>query len=233
MASFLLAGPNTIQQNAPTDTRMGKAQWALFAQDSWKATRKLTLDYGLRWDYASVPHEQYGRSAMIGVNTANPAVGGHPGAAIFEATCHCSFLQSYKDAFGPRIGLAYQATPKTVIRGGWGFIYNAAADIGATTSASQTNTPAGINAFVDTTAAGAVPQPIWPNFDPAQTPLPGQTSGFSGLNLLDRNALRPGRQNTWSIGVQREITRDFVMEASYVANRGVWWQGTTPPHWYY
>jgi hypothetical protein len=227
MASFLLADPNTIQQVAPTDTRMGKSQWALFVQDSWKATRKLTMDYGLRWDYATVPHENYGRSAMIGVNTLNPAVGVN-GAPIFEQTCHCSFLNSYKDAFGPRIGFAYQASTKTVIRGGWGFIYANAPDIAVTTSASQTNTPAGTNAFVDTTGAGAVPQPLWPNFDPGQTPLPGQATGFTGLNLLDRNAARPARQNTFSIGVQRELTRDFVLEASYVANRGVWWPEISP-----
>jgi hypothetical protein len=224
-ASFLLADPNTIQQNAPTDTRMGKAQWALFAQDSWKATRKLTLDYGIRWDYATVPHEQYGRSAAIGVNVADPAVAGRPGAPIFEATCHCSFISGYKDAFGPRLGLAYQASAKTVLRGGWGFAYSAAPDIAVTTAASQTNTPAGTNAFVDSTVGGAIPQPVWPNFDPGQTPLPGQTSGFTGLNVLDRNAARPARQNQWSVGVQREITRDFVLEGSYVGTRGVWWPG--------
>src|SRR5207237_2605462 len=42
-------------------------------------------------------------------------------------------------------------------------------------------------------------------------------------NYLDRNAARPPRQNQFSIGVQHEIARDFVMEASYVGNRGVWW----------
>ena len=224
-ANFLLGDAISIQQNAPTDTRMGKAQWALFLQDSWKATRKLTLDYGLRWDYASVPREQYGRSANVGLNVANPAAGGHLGAAIFQGSCHCDFLNDYKDAFGPRIGIAYQADPKTVIRGGWGFIYSAAQDINVATSAGQTNTPAGTNAFGDVTSIANVPQPIWPNLDPGQTPLPGQTSGFSGLALLDRNAARPARQNQWSIGVQREITRDFVMEASYVGNRGVWWPG--------
>jgi hypothetical protein len=224
-ASFLLGDAGSIQQNAPTDTRMGKAQWALFLQDSWKANRKLTLDYGLRWDYASVPREQYGRSANVGLNVPNPAAGGRLGAAIFQANCNCDFMKSYPYAFGPRIGIAYQADPKTVIRGGWGFIYSAAQDINVATSAGQTNTPAGTNAFADVTSVANVPQPIWPNFDPGQTPLPGQTSGFSGLALLDRNAARPARQSQWSIGVQREITRDFVMEASYVGNRGVWWPG--------
>ena len=224
-ASFLLADANSVQQNAPTDVRMGKSQWAVFAQDSWKATRKLSLDYGLRWDYASVPREQYGRSAVLSITTPNPAIGGYPGAPIFQQTCHCDFIQSYKEAFGPRIGFAYQLTPKTVLRGGWGFAYSAAPDIGATAAASQTNTPTGTNAFANVSTAGAVPQPVFPNFDPGQTPLAGQTSGFSGLNVLDRNAARPARQNQWSLGIQREVTRDFVVEASYVGNRGVWWPG--------
>ena len=44
---------------------------------------------------------------------------------------------------------------------------------------------------------------------------------------MDANAGRPARQYQWSIGVQREIFRDLVVEASYVANRGVWWQAPT------
>src|SRR5207248_2179336 len=43
------------------------------------------------------------------------------------------------------------------------------------------------------------------------------------IGLLDANAGRPPRQNQWSIGIEREITRDLVVEAAYVGNRGVWW----------
>ena len=98
--------------------------------------------------------------------------------------------------------------------------------IGLQNNANLTNTPTGVNGFAYLNQAGTMPQPKWPNFDPGQTPLTGQTvSTF--LAALDRNAARPPRQNQWSIGVQREITKDFVVEASYVANRGVWW-GTGP-----
>jgi hypothetical protein len=224
-ASFLLGEASAIQQNAPTDTRMGKNQWAFYWQDSWRATRKLTLDYGLRWDYASVPREQYGRSANLGVTTPNPAVGGFPGAPIFQATCNCDFMKSYKDAFGPRLGFGYQLSSRTVLRGGWGFAYGFAPDIGSSSASSQVNTPVGTNAFVNVNANGAIPQPIWPNLDPGQSPLPGQTTGFSGFTLLDRNAARPPRQNQWSIGLQREVTNNLLVEAAYVANRGVWWGG--------
>ena len=61
-ASFLLGGVNLASQTAPNNARMGKQQWGLFIQDSWKVTRKLSLDYGLRWDYATAAREQYGRS---------------------------------------------------------------------------------------------------------------------------------------------------------------------------
>jgi Carboxypeptidase regulatory-like domain/TonB dependent receptor len=224
-ASFLLGDFNAASQIAPNDVRMGKIQWAFFAQDSWKVTRKLTVDYGLRWDYATVPHEQYGRSADLGATTPNPSVGNRLGAPIFEATCNCSFVQPYKFAYGPRLGVAYQVNPKTVIRGGWGLVYGFAPDIGASTASNQTNTPVGINAFANVSAPGALPQPVWPNLSPGQSPLPGQITGFTGFTALDRNAARPPRQNQWSIGMQRELTRDFVLEASYVGNRGVWWAG--------
>jgi len=228
-ASFLLGAASSITQQTPTHPRMGKSQWAFYWQDSWKAARKLTLDYGVRWDYATPPHEQYGRAANLGLNVPNPAVGGYPGAAIFEATCNCNFVDSYPWAFGPRFGFAYQMTPKTVLRGGWGFAYGFAPDIAAISSSSLTNSPAGINSFVYVNDSGALPQPVWPNFDPGQTPLPGQTVGFgTGLNVftfIDRNAGRPPRQNQYSIGIQREVTRDFVIDASYVGNRGVWWTG--------
>ena len=90
-------------QNAPVSARMHKKQWGIFVQDSWKVTRKLTIDYGLRWDYATAAHEQYGRSANLGM-IPNPAVGNRIGAPIFEATCGCDFVSNYPYAVAPRFG---------------------------------------------------------------------------------------------------------------------------------
>jgi hypothetical protein len=224
-ASFLLGDASSVTQIAPQDNRMGKSQWGVFAQDSWKITRKLTVDYGLRWDYATAPREQYGRSASLGLTTPDPAAGGHLGAPIFESTCNCTFVKNYPYAYGPRLGFAYQIDSKTVVRGGWGFVYSFAPDINPSSSATLASTPSGVNPFFNVSTPGTVPQPQWPNFSPGQSPLPGQITGFTGLSLIDPHASRPPRQNQFSIGIQREISKDFVLEASYVGNRGVWWTG--------
>jgi hypothetical protein len=226
-ASFLLGDVQSAAQNAPRDTRMGQAQWGTFLQDSWKVSRKLTLDLGVRWDYAQVAREQYGRSANFSPTLANTNAGGHPGAFIYEATCNCQFVPNYKYGVGPRIGLAYQITPKTVLRAGWGFVYAPPPDIGISAANSLTNQPAGTNAFLNIQDPGALPKPVWPNFNPSVYPLIVNGAGTTNnaLAALDPNAGRPPRQNQWSVGLQRELNRNLVIEASYVGNRGVWWSG--------
>jgi len=224
-ASFLLGDVSSAAQNAPRGVRMGQSQWGFFAQDTWKVNRKLTLDLGLRWDYGSAARETYGRSATFSPTGINTNAGGHPGTFIYEQTCGCQFVSNYMYGIGPRIGLAYQINPKTVLRAGWGFAYAPVGDIGISTPNSATNSPAGTNAFFNIQDPTTVPKPLWPNFDPSIYPLIVNGVGTTNNNLaaLDRNIARPPRQNQWSIGLQREISRNFVVEATYVASRGVWW----------
>jgi hypothetical protein len=65
--------------------------------------------------------EQYGRMADASFSTPNPTVGGRLGAIVYAGygggRCHCVLSHNYPYAFGPRIGLAYQITSKTVARG--------------------------------------------------------------------------------------------------------------------
>jgi len=64
---------------------------------------------------------------------------------------------------------------------------------------------------------------VWPNFDPGQQPVFAGTIGTAPYSI-DHNAGRPPRQIQWSIGIQREITKNLAVDVSYVGNRGVWWQ---------
>jgi hypothetical protein len=229
-ASFMLGQVDQLQSSPFTQTRLGSHGLGLYAQDSWKVTRRLTLDLGLRWDYQTYLKEQYGRQQNNSPSTPNPTVGGLPGAGIYEATCHCSFAHNYPFAFGPRVGAAYQINPKTVLRGGAGVSYG------------LVQTPAGASYQIadfqsyNSPGYGVSPYPngfptnnpnpnvVWPTFNPGLYPTaaggylpPGNAPFFWNPSA------RPPRTLQWSVGLQRSIGNDLVVEASYVGNRGVWW----------
>src|SRR5206468_3151831 len=131
-ASFLLGYPNTINAALVTNVRLGNHSLAGYFQDSWKVTRKLTLEYGLRYDFVTLLKEQYGRMQSADFKKPNPLVNNLPGSVIYEATCNCSFNRNYPYAFGPRFALAYQigSDAKTVLRLGSGVIYGTAPNLG-------------------------------------------------------------------------------------------------------
>ena len=123
-ANFLLGDYTSTAQTPQLNYRQGNQEWGVFIQDTWKVTRKLTLDYGIRWDLSTTYKEQYGRLGQFDPNLANANAGGHPGATIYASTCNCQFYQPiYPYAVGPRLGVAYQLNPKTVLRGGFGVNY--------------------------------------------------------------------------------------------------------------
>src|SRR5262249_51553452 len=64
-ASFLLGNVRTISIANPVDPRLGKHQLGFFVQDSWKVIRKLTFDYGVRYDYSSYLQEEHGRDPFF------------------------------------------------------------------------------------------------------------------------------------------------------------------------
>jgi hypothetical protein len=85
------------------------------------------------------------------------------------------------------------------------------------------NSPAGVNAFLNIESQNAILQPVWPVTNPSVYPALNTTTG-APYNP-DRNYNRPPRQNQWSIGIQRQITSNFIVEAAYVGNRVAWLNG--------
>ena len=229
-ASFLLGLVNNGVVNPPVDVKTGKQFWGFYAQDSWKVTRKLTLDYGLRYDYDTYPREQYGRMPTLSPTLANPTAGGHPGGVLYESTCNCKFAKNYPWAFGPRLGVAYQITPKTVMRAGIGVAYDGTATANTGTGSAGINNAFTVSTFGDAVMqlqTGVPPSYLasWPNLSAGSYPN-SSIPAAGPASLVDQNAGRPARQIQWSIGLQREITRNTFVEASYVANRGAWWLST-------
>jgi hypothetical protein len=235
-ASFLLGDVKTVSVSNPVAPRLGKHQLAFFLQDSWKVTRKLTVDYGLRYDFSTYLKEEHGRDPFFSPTTPNPALGGILGAMIFDGNgtghCNCSLANNYPYALGPRLGLAYQLTPKTVVRGGFGIIYGSTAANNNISSglagSSNTVTAPSFGAAVTTLAVGIPasfnPAP-WPNLNPSQFNTT-TTPVASPQPWLDPNAGRPPRQYQWSVGIQREVFPNLVVEGTYVGNHGIWWQSS-------
>jgi hypothetical protein len=235
--SFLMGRVSSLQLSQLTNSRLGNHAWAFYAQDSWKATRKLTINYGLRYDLQTLLREQYGRMQSANFDKPNPVANNLPGAVDYEATCGCRFGQTYPWAFGPRLSLAYQVAEKTVLRGGAGLAYGSApnnAFLSLSVPDFYSITPSGYsdpaatlqegNVFGPGNARGNAPL-VWPDYSrtyPFET-APGVRTPASPFIFIDRHAGRPPRIFQWSLGLQRELTQNLLVEAAYVGNRGVWW----------
>jgi hypothetical protein len=244
-ASFLMGRADSVESSAVNDTRLGNHSFGVFVQDNWKITRKLTLDYGLRWDYATLLSEQYGRMSNADFQGTNPELSspsnpnGIPGSIIYGATCKCSFNNTYPFALGPRLGVAYQVTPKTVIRIGGGISYS--------TSPNNAYLSYSVANFYTVNGPGfGLPAAQLANGNPFigantitfpeynQIPYPsGAVNCGTGTQAcvppaapfisIEKGSGRLPRIFQWSIGVQHEIIPNLLIEAAYVGNRGAWW----------
>ena len=238
-ASFFLGVTSSVSTAAPADVRLGMHAFGFYAQDSWKVTRKLTLDLGIRYDYSTEWTEQYGRMQNAAFNLPNTLIGGRIGTVEYQATCHCSYQHNYPWGIGPHIGVAYQITPRTVFRAGAAISYAETSDQnGLITSAGDFYTipPAAYGASAGNLMYGDPEGPgnhlgnpvvHWPNFTPQfPTPAaPGVIPPSSPFVSIAANTGRLPRSFQWSIGLQRELTRNLVIDGSYVGNRGAWWVG--------
>jgi hypothetical protein len=237
-ASFLLGLATSASVNTPQDPQFRKMSWSFFLQDNWKVTRKLTFNYGIRWDRQGAPDEIHQRIAEFSPTTPNPSAGGLPGATIYEGNgpgrCNCKFTSTYPYALGPRLGIAYQITPKTVLRAGWGITYGTTSNFNYVTS-SLGGGAIGYNSISFVAPGFGTPAATFAQglpYTQAQlypTTLSAGIVPFTGqLNgppyWMDPKGGRPPRVNQWNIGLQRELTRNLTIEAAWVGNRGVWLQ---------
>jgi hypothetical protein len=125
MASFVLGYPSggTVANNDLLMFYM--KQVSLFAQDDFRATRKLTLNFGVRWDVQGAPTERFNRMD-IGFNpTSSYPLGGATaeGSLLFASSSDKTGFNTQYGDVQPRFGLAYQLTKRLVFRGGAGMSY--------------------------------------------------------------------------------------------------------------
>ncbi len=233
-ASFLLGQYDSVSVANAVTPQYRRTSWALFIQDTWKLTRKLTIDYGLRWDLQQPLREIHDREVSFNPGVVNPNAGGLLGGALFAGSgpnrCNCQLANIYPYAIAPRLGVAYQLNPKTVIRGGWGLSYGQLAPTGSYPSTTGTgfNTVSVVSPG-NGVAAGTLSAPLNINqaalynasYDPGLLVVPG--AAVQGApSLVDPNGGRPPRVSQWNISLQRELFKDLVVEAAYLGNKSAW-----------
>ncbi|MGD0417600.1 MAG: TonB-dependent receptor [Terriglobales bacterium] len=191
----------------------------LFAQDSWQVTKKLNLNYGLRWDYSGPPHNGNDDLTVFDPNAPNGlAVAGKDIANVYK---------QYWKQFSPRLGFAYQ--PKQdgglVIRGGFGLYSDSPYMIPFLNLHGQTNggaaglqyNPAGTKPTAFPTVSGFVitqDQPIFP-------PLDQSIAGAGVISVYSINPhYRASSTASYNLNVQHSLGRAVLFQVGYVGGLG-------------
>jgi len=245
IASFLLGNVDRGQLQVFAYFPRNRYQyWAGYAQDDWKATRKLTVSYGLRYDVFIPRYERRDNLSTFDLRAPNPAAGGRPGAMIFLGDGQGrSGLSRLADidwkSFGPRLGIAYAVNDKTVLRSGYGIYY------------AQGNANAGLRDSLQS-SVGFVAQPVFQTQDAGVTPGFNWDGGFpqnfarppfidpaagngSDVRMILRSDGRPPYFQNWSFTLEREILPRVNLEATYLGTKGsrignglVYWNELNP-----
>ena len=202
--------------------------YSFFFQDDWRATRNLTLNFGVRYEFSSVPQEE---NNLLG--NFDPNVG------LVQVGHQISHLWNpdHKN-FGPRMGFAWDimGNGRTVLRGGGGLTYETvnwqsfvafnnafgpgSVPTGAAIDAAGDTSGGTITTGNVTTKYIAVPQ-LW---DSPTMPLYGSSTincynSPCPIMTVDRNLTTPYVWN-WTLNIQHAFTQNLSLEAAYVGNHG-------------
>jgi hypothetical protein len=176
--------------------------WSLFAQDTWKLTRNLTVTYGLRWEYNPAPSATEG-TQLFTVNQV------HDFSTMTLAPEGTALWDAQKNDFAPRLGLAWQAFPNLVFRAGVGTFYDLGYSQIANVAASFPNSQQKLllNLAFPLTAAQATPAPF------------STSPPVSLLVVVDPNHVLP-RTYEWNAAVEQSFGNSDVLTMTYVGAGG-------------
>lgn len=236
-AQFLLGYPSetgkVTQVFNPIALRF--SDWGLYVRDLWQVSPKLTVDYGLRWEYYPIySHDHFGATRFDPV-TKDIYIGGENGVP-WDTGATASKL-----GFGPRLGVAYRLTEKTVVRSGYGIstdpdnmrnqrnqypsIVN---QVYQPLNAYQFISYAGVpnsDGSTRVSLSDGIPLPVYPTITggiltPATTGAPGtylpSTSTVTFPKYFNR-----GYYESWNFTIQHEFSPTLTAQVGYVGSHGV------------
>lgn len=227
LASYLMGDVSRFERYVSNALDAGETQnrFFFFVQDQWRISRKLTLNYGIRWEtYRPQRVNKAGNGGYVDIATGEVSVAGVDSVGLDLN------VKTSNKLFAPRLGIAYQLNAKTVIRSGYGRGFNLGV-FGSIFGHNVTqNLPIlGIQSVQPANNFDAVftldkgPAAL----DPA-TILAAQRKGPNGKNILPNgvtafiisNPVRFPTVDAWNFTVQRQLTGTSSMEVAYVGTKG-------------
>jgi hypothetical protein len=227
-ASFLLGYPGAGIVSRQYTISFNQWVSALYLQDDWRITPKLTLNIGLRWDVETGFAERHNHWADF-----NPSVTSPLSSAVgFNIQGGAQFLgyngnpsrtsPTYYHEVGPRIGFSYAVNEKTVARGGYGILYLPTSERGY----SDPNIGFTQTTNIATSANGFTPAVTIDNPFPTGVLLPagpvagvgvGAGSAISGFEYNNPVSY----QQQWSFGIERGLAKGMTLNVNYAGGHGV------------
>ncbi|MBI4903130.1 MAG: TonB-dependent receptor [Acidobacteria bacterium] len=239
-ADFLTGVPSSSQQ-VPVKPKilLKQTQLAAFVQDDWRITSRLTLSLGLRHELFLNPYEDRNRLAMFDISTGGIVVASSNGqlpvsqylpvvvSKLTDASGKWRFplmsdveagfnprrlLETNPNYWGPRVGVAWQAISKTVVRGGYGISYSRY-PIQYLLQTVAVNPPfAGTFSYSQSIQNGVAALTL---------PVPYSATGTASVSPagIQRDFALPGNQQ-WNLTIERDLGAATTMTLSYIGNKG-------------
>jgi hypothetical protein len=218
VADLLLGLPTSLALTSFTVMDQGQDMQFYFIQDDYKVTSRLTLNLGLRYEFATPPREKNNNFANFDPKT---------GATIFAKDGDIfdrSLIHPDRNNFAPRIGFAYSPTSRWVIRGAYGIFYTHTVRQGRE-GLLGFNPPFLVDNLIQTNVMGAQAVPSAAPFRLVN----GYPSGLLDPNTLNpttvlRRAQDPNQRTPYiqqyNFGIQYELLKDLLLDVAYVGNKG-------------
>lgn len=235
LVDFMLGDASSFSQGGGEFKDMTGNLYNLYLQDNYRATRRLTVQMGLRWDPYLPYQETDGRVVCFrpgykSQRYPNAPVGmifGGGGGASHDPGCPAAGAYSNLANLGPRLGFAYRLTQdgKTSLRGGAGIYYNppmttqynAYAD---TAPFAPSFSLSGVVNFVNPYGSQGLANPFPAEYGPT---IPGPDAKFSlpvSIRWYFPLNFHMSQMSTWNVGIERQLPDNWLLKLTYIGNKG-------------
>jgi hypothetical protein len=196
------SAPQVAVVSRTPDVQVVTSNWSLFAQDTWRISRNLTITYGLRWEYDTSPSSPNGTPPFTVSEVTNLAT-------TTLAPAGTALWRPQRDDFAPRLGFAWQANPNLVVRAGAGVFY----DLGYSDIANaMISFP-----YIQENLISGTSFPLNPS---AATPPPFTTNPpASAMSVVDPNHVLP-RTYEWNAAIEHSILSADALTLTYIGAGG-------------